>query len=150
MKFDLTKRSVKELDTMLNNARKSADPQAPNVYRDAAAELFRRSGTDYDDPVIASCWGAIALLDRCRYEKTGKRLKSQYSLGSIRRNGEIAFMIDCARGKTQGTGFALLVAANLGKYTVEYIVAANPDRFPMDAVQLARTRLINHGIQVPN
>lgn len=150
MANDLTKRSVTELENMMDNARKSSKPEAPEVYRAAAVELFRRRGSDYTDPVVAGCWGAIALLDRCRYEKTGKRLKARYSLRSIQNNGEIAFMTDCARGRTQGTGFVLLVEAGLGTCTVEYIVATNPDRFPQDAVAAARARLIAHGVVLPD
>lgn len=150
MKIDLTKCSVPQLETMMDNAQRSTKPEAPDVYRAAAIELFRRRGSDYTDPVIAGCWGAIALLDRCRYEKTGKRLKAQYSLRSIQNNGEIAFMTYCALGKSQGTGFVLLVEAGLGQCTVEYIVATNSDRFPQDAVAAARARLIEHGVELPN
>lgn len=146
MKIDLTKLSDAQLQTMMDNALKSNDPAASNVHRSAAVELARRAGSDHADPVVAGCWGAIALLDRCRYEKTGKRHRAQYSLRSIRRNGEIAFMTDCARGRTQGTGFTLLVEAGLGQCTVEYIVASNPHRFPPDAVQSAQARLAENGI----
>ena len=149
MKIDLTKRSIVELETMMDNAQKSTKPEAPDVYRAAAVELFRRRGSDYNDPVIAACWGAIALLDRCRYKKTGKHRKSNYSVRSIQNNGEIAFMTYCALGKSQGTGFALLVEAGLGTCTVEYIVATNPDRFPQDAGKAARARLIEHGVPIP-
>ncbi|OHV18253.1 hypothetical protein BK022_00335 [Methylorubrum extorquens] len=149
MLIDLTKLTDAQLETLMNNARASTKPEAPALYRAAAVELFRRRGSDYTDPVIAGCWGAIALLDRCRYEKTGKHLKSTYSVRSMIRNGEIAFMTDCARGKTQGTGFVLLVEAGLGTCTVEYIVAANPDRFPEDAVLSARARLAEHGVALP-
>lgn len=150
MKIDLTKYSVAQLETLMDNAQRSPKPDAPDTYRAAAVELFRRRGSDYTDPVVAGCWGAIALLERCRYEKTGKRLRSTYSVRSMRRNGEIAFMTDCARGKTQGTGFALLVEAGLGSCTVEYIVATNPDRFPQDAVLAAQTRLAEHGVALPS
>ncbi|MDA9391322.1 hypothetical protein WN73_11640 [Bradyrhizobium sp. CCBAU 45394] len=149
MKKDLTTLTLKELEIMMTNARKSTSPNATDVYRAAAVELFRRHGSDYTDPVIADCWGALALLDRCRYEKTGKRLKSQHSVNSIKRNGEIAFMTACARGKTEGTGFVVLVEAGLGQCTVEYIVATNPDRFPPDAVSSARSRLSDHGVPLP-
>ncbi|MFG5121725.1 hypothetical protein [Methylorubrum sp. POS3] len=150
MPIDLTKLTDAQLETLMNNAQASTKPEAPALYRAAAVELFHRRGSDYTDPVIAGCWGAIALLDRCRYEKTGKHLKSNYSVRSMRRNGEIAFMTDCARGKTQGTGFVLLVEAGLGPQTVEFIVASNPDRFPVDAVAAARTRLAEHGVALPN
>ncbi|MFK5600198.1 hypothetical protein ACFZ8E_24845 [Methylobacterium sp. HMF5984] len=149
MKIDLTKCSVAQLETLMDNARRSDKLDAPDAYRAAAVELFRRRGSDYTDPVVAGCWGAIALLERCRYEKTGKRLRSTYSVRSMHRNGEIAFMTDCARGKTQGTGFALLVEAGLGTCTVEYIVATNPNRFPQDAVLAARARLAEHGVALP-
>ncbi|GJD77530.1 hypothetical protein GCM10007886_20770 [Methylobacterium gregans] len=56
----------------------------------------------------------------------------------MRRNGEIAFMTDCARRRTQGTGFVLLVEAGVGTCTVEYIVATDPDRIPQDAAAAAR------------
>lgn len=150
MAIDPTKLADAQLETLMNNAQKSDRPEAAGIYRAAAVELFRRRGSDHTDPVVAGCWGAIALLDRCRYEKTGKRLKSTYSLRSMRRNGEIAFMTDCARGQTQGTGFVLLVEAGLGTCTVEYIVATNPDRFPQDAVAAARARLIAHGVVLPD
>jgi len=134
---------------MMTNARKSKAPGAAEVYRAAAVELFRRHGSEHDDPVIGNCWGALALLDRCRFEKTGQHRKSQHSIKSIKHNGEIAFMTACARGKTEGTGFALLVEAGLGQCTVDYTVAANPGRFPQDAVVSAQVRLANHGVPLP-
>jgi hypothetical protein len=149
MKYDLTKKTLPELETMMDNARKSTKPEAGELYRAAAKEIFRRRGSDHTDPVVAACWGALALLDRCRYEKTGKRLKAQYSLRSIQRNGEIAFMTDCARGKTQGTGFVLLVEAGLGECTVDYAVVAHSDRFPREAVLSAQQRLTAHGVALP-
>ncbi|MBR0907389.1 hypothetical protein [Bradyrhizobium liaoningense] len=149
MKKNLNTLTIKELEIMMTNARKSAAPEAPDVYRAAAIELFSRHRNEHTDPVIGNCWGALALLDRCRYEKTGQRRKSQHSIKSIKHNGEIAFMIACARGKTQGTGFALLVEAGLGQCTVDYTVAANPDRFPQDAVLSAQVRLANHGVPLP-
>ncbi|MDQ0519987.1 hypothetical protein [Methylobacterium gregans] len=47
-------------------------------------------------------------------------------------------MTDCARRRTQGTGFVLLVEAGVGTCTVEYIVATDPDRIPQDAAAAAR------------
>ncbi|MEY9881227.1 hypothetical protein [Bradyrhizobium sp. USDA 329] len=147
---DLTKLSVRELETMMDNARtRSGLPGAQDAYRAAAIELFKRHGAHRDDPVLAGCWGAIGLADRARYERTGKRLKSNHSLASIKRNGELAFMTACALGRTLGTGFDLLVEAGLGMCTVEYVVAANATAFPDDAVQSARARLAARGIALP-
>ncbi|GJD66247.1 hypothetical protein [Methylobacterium frigidaeris] len=149
MTIDLLKLSNAQLETLMDNAQASAKPEASKVYREAAVELFRRRGSDYTDPVIAGCHGALALLDRCRFEKTGKRLKSNYSLRSIRNNGEIAFMTDCALGNTQGTGFQILVENGLGTCTVEYLVATHPERFPAAAVASARARLTDSGVTLP-
>ncbi|MBN6824498.1 hypothetical protein JRF84_33590 [Methylobacterium organophilum] len=146
MKIDVTKCTDAQLETLMANAVKSKDPTAAEVWRSAAIEVHRRGGSDYTDPVVAACHGALALLDKARFETTGQRRKSNYSLRSIQNNGEIAFMTYCALGKSQGTGFKLLVERGLGHYTVEHIVATNPDRFPVEAVTSARARLAEHGI----
>jgi len=150
MPIDLTKLTDARLETLMDNAQTSTKPEAAATYRATAVELFRRCGSDYTDPVVAGCHGAIALLERARHKKTGQRRKSTYSRRSIQNNGEIAFMTYCALGKSQGTGFTLLVEAGLGTCTVEYIVATNPDRFPQDAVLAARSRLTERGVALPS
>lgn len=149
MKIDVTKCSDQQLETLMANALKSKDPQASAVWHAAAIEVHRRGGSDHTDPVVAACHGALALLDKARFETTGYRRKSMYSLRSIKNNGEIAFMTYCALGKSQGTGFKLLIERGLGAYTVEYVVASHPDRFPIEAVMSAKARLAESGAPVP-
>lgn len=148
MKIDVTKCTDAQLETLMANAVKSKDPTAAEVWRCAAIEVHRRGGGDHTDPIVAACHGALALLDKARFETTGKRLKSNYSRRSIKNNGEIAFMTYCALGKSQGTGFKMLIERGLGRYTVEHIVATNPDRFPVEAVVSAKTRLAEHGVDL--
>jgi hypothetical protein len=40
----------------------------------------------------------------------------------------------------------MLVEANLGDQTGEYVVAQSPDRFLFEAVAAARKRLVEHGV----
>ena len=97
---------------------------------------------------MAACHGALALLDEVRFETTSQRRKSTYSLRSIKNNGEIAFMTYCALGKGHGTGFKMLIERGLGYYTVEHIVATNPDRFSIEAVASTKARLVEHSIRL--
>lgn len=146
MKIDVTKCTDAQLDTLMANALKSKAPEATAVWEAAAIEVYRRGGSDYTDPMVSACHGALALLSKARFETTGQRRKPTYSLRSIKNNGEIAFMTYCALGKSQGTGFKLLIDRGLGRYTVEHIVATNPERFPVEAVVSAKARLAEYGI----
>ena len=62
------------------------------------------------------------------------------------RGCKVACLTDWALNKNETEGFMMLVEANLGDQTGEYVVAQNPDRFPPEAVAAARKRLVEHGV----
>ncbi len=146
MTIDLKTCSLTGLTTIMSNARRMGGSEAEAARLAAALELQDRHRQAHADPVAGACHGTIALMDHCRFEQTGKRLKSNRSRQAIKNHGEIAFMELVTRGKSEGSGFELLLAGGLGRCTVEYLVVAHFERFATDAVEAAKARLLAHGI----
>lgn len=136
--------------TTMSKARRLGGPEAA-ALRSAAALAFQDHYRQaHPDPVAGACHGTIALMDQCRFEETGRHLKSNRSRQAIRNHGEIRFMTLIARGQSAGSGLDLLLAGGLGKCSIEYLVVAHFERFPADAVEAAKARLIAHGIPLPH
>lgn len=150
MPVDLKTCSLADLTTIMGNARRRGGPEAQAARLAAALELQDRERRARTDPVAGACLGTITLMDQCRFEQTGRHLKSNRSRQAIRNHGEIAFMTLVARGQSAGSGFELLLAGGLGVCTIEYLVVAHFDRFPADAVEAAKARLLAHGIPLPH
>lgn len=142
--------SITGLTTIMSNARKKGGPEAQAARLAAAVELQDRERRAHADPVSGTCLGTILLMDQCRFEETGRHLKSNRSRQAIRNHGEIAFMTLVARGQSAGSGFKLLLAGGLGVCTIEALVVGHVDRFPADAVEAAKGRLIAQGVPLPN
>jgi hypothetical protein len=150
MAIDLKTCSLTGLATIMSNARRIGGSEAEATRRAAALELQDRHRQAHADPVAGACHGTIALMDHCRFEQTGKRLKSNRSRQAIRNHGEIAFMELVTQGKSEGSGFELLLAGGLGVCTVEYLVLAHFDRFEDHVVEAAKARLVAYGIPLPH
>lgn len=72
-----------------------------------------------------------------------------HSLATLTK-ASVAFMILVARDQSAGSGFELLLAGGLGVCTIEALVVAHFERFPADAVEAAKARLVAHGVPLPN
>ena len=138
------------LTTAMNKARRLGGPEAAALRYAAALELQDHYRQAHPDPVAGACHGIIALMDHCRYEQTGTRRKSNRSRQAIKNHGEIGFMTLVALGKSEGSGFTLLVTGGLGVCTIESLVVAHFERFPAEAVAAAKARLLAHGIPLPH
>ncbi|MGY6286084.1 hypothetical protein ACXIT0_24875 [Methylorubrum extorquens] len=138
------------LTTTMSKARRLGGPEAAAMRFAAAVEFQDHYRQAHPDPVAGACHGTIALMDHCRFERTGRHLKSNRSRQAIRNHGEIGFMTLVARGKSEGSGFELLVSSGLGQCTIEYLVVAHFEQFPADAVESAKARLLAHGIPLPH
>jgi len=150
MPIDLKTCTTTGLTTIMSNARRKGGSEAQSARLAAALELQDRERRTHADPVAGACLGTIALMDQCRFEETGRNLKSNRSRQAIRNHGEIEFMTLVARGQSAGSGFELLLAGGLGVCTIEALVVAHFDRFPADAVEAAKARLTAHGIPLPH
>lgn len=141
---------VSALLTIMSNARRQGGKEAEIARVAAALEVQDRERHAHADPVAGACHGTIVLMDHCRFEQTGTRRKSNRSRQAIRNHGEIGFMTRVVLGKSEGSGFELLLSGGLGVCTVEFLVVAHFDRFPAEAVAAAKARLRAHGIPLPH
>lgn len=119
---------------------------------DIAQAAFRRlcelEGGNSDDPIVTQFRRALSAVEEVLHQKHGKRVRAAYTRRKLAAVGEVACLTDWALQKHETEGFKMLVEAGLGDQTGEYVVAQNPHRFPNEAVDAARKRLADHGINI--
>jgi hypothetical protein len=142
--FDASKlKTATEARNLMENAQERGRQE---IYQAAFPRLGQIEGKDHEDIVVRQFWVAVSAVEECLRQKHGKAVKANYTRRKAARVGEVACLTDWALNKNETEGFMMLVEANLGDQTGEYVVAQNPDRFPPEAVAAARKRLVEHGV----
>lgn len=117
-----------------------------DVYQAAFRRLGEIEGGNNTDPVIRAFWSAVAAVEEVLRQKHGKSVKANYTRRKAAKVGEISCLTDWALKKNETEGFQMLLQAGLGDQTGEYVVVNYPDRFPVEAVEAAKKRLLDHGV----
>jgi hypothetical protein len=82
-------------------------------------------------------------------EKHGRIQRASYTRRKIAAKGAIATLTDWALDPKVTPGFEALIQSNAARFTGEFVVVEFADRFPADAVEAARKKLVAHGVQLP-
>lgn len=121
------------------------------------AKVFRRSceiagaeHDDPDDPLIREFWETLAAYEQHLTEKNGRTTRATRTRQKITNKGVYRSLVEWTLGKIETNGFTLFVDKGLPEYTGEYLVVKYGDRFPSDVVDLARRRLEEHDVALPD
>ena len=127
--------------------------QIGEVYQAVFRRLCELAGNEHDDPddpLVRDFYETLAAYEQLLTERNGKNTIASRTRQKIKNKGVYQSLIEWTRGKIETNGFVLLIDAGLPEYTGEYLVTRYANRFPPDVVQLARERLENHEIPLPN
>ena len=112
--------------------------------------LVGNANDDPSDPLVRDFYETLAAYEQLLTEKNGRTTAASRTRQKIDNKGVHQSLIEWTRGKAETNGFKLLVEKGLSEYTGEYLVLRYANRFPEDVVALARSRLVAHGITIPN
>lgn len=138
--------TVGEVRNMMTNARNHG---RDDLYEVAFRRLLDLQAGNHDDPVCMGFWRVIAAVEELLRQEHGKALKANRSRRKAAQRGEVVCLTDWALSNKETKGFQMLVEAGLGDQTGEYVVAAHPDRFPVEAVSGARQKLQARSVPLP-
>lgn len=149
--YDVAKlKTVEECRTVMSRAKAQG---RGDIYRAAfqrQCELVGRGHDDPSDPLVASFYETLAAYEQLLTEKNGRNTPASRTRQKIANKGVRQSLIEWTRGKVETNGFKLLVEAGLPEYTGEYLVVRYAPRFPDDVVALAKDRLGEHSITLPD
>ena len=133
----------KALQSLMGNARRLG---REDVYWKAFRRLCSLEGMSYDDPLEREFYDVLNAYEGLLTEKNGRTTKATRTRQKLANKGVEQCLIDWALGATTD-GFRLLVDKGLPELTAEYLVIKYETRFPGNAVDAARKRLGEYGVE---
>lgn len=104
------------------------------------------AGRDYNDVLEREFWIAVAAAEEYATQKNGKTTKLSRTRQKEKRVGIKQCLLDWALDPGDTDGFKFLIAAKQPELTGEAIVLRHADKFPQNAVTMARAKLEQHGV----
>lgn len=148
--YDVAKlKTPEECRTVMERAR---DRGLDDVYQLVFArycELVGIKNDDPSDPLVRDFHETLAAYEQLLTEKNRVTTVASRSRQKIANKGVHQSLVEWTRAKTETSGFTLLVEKGFPEFTGEYLVVRYAERFPDDVVELARSRLLKHGIAPP-
>lgn len=100
--------------------------------------------------MIREFWESLAAYEQILTEKNGRTTSATQTRQKIKNKGVRQSLFEWTQGNIETNGFTRLVEKCFPEYMGEYLVVKYGDRFPTDVVDLARKRLDEHGIALPD
>ena len=148
--YDVSKlKTPEDCRTVLQRAREKNLSDVYNAVFRRFCELVGTENDDPSDPLVHDFYETLAAYEQLLTEKNGRTTAASRTRQKIDNKGIHQSLIEWTRGKAETNGFKLLVEKGLPEFTGEYLVVRYADRFPNDVVELARKRLMEHGIKIP-
>lgn len=112
--------------------------------------LYELETPEASDPVEKRLWQAVAAYEQTLREKHGRKQPAAYTRRKIAAKGAVRTLTDWALEKNVTPGFEALVRSGSAEFTGEYVVVEFADRFSIEAVAAAKSKLIAHGVELPS
>jgi hypothetical protein len=119
------------------------------VFR-RSCELVANENDDPSDPMVREFFITLAAYEQLLTEKNGRTTAAARTRQKIKNKGVKQSLIDWTRQKAETSGFRWLTEKGLPDHTAEYIVVKYSSKFPGDVIELAKARLLEHGIKLPS
>lgn len=142
-------KTAEECRTVMARAR---DRGLEDVYQRVFARYCELVGIKNDDPsdsLVRHFHETLAAYEQLLTEKNRTTTVASRSRQKIANKGVHQSLVEWTRAKSETSGFKLLVERGFPEFTGEYLVVRYAERFPDDVVELARSRLLKHGIPPP-
>jgi hypothetical protein len=148
--YDVSKlKSVEECRRVMARAMAKNDIEVYQAVFRRSCELVANENDDPNDPMVREFFMTLAAYEQLLTEKNGRTTAAARTRQKIKNKGVEQSLIDWTRQKAETAGFRWLVEKGLPDHTAESIVVKYASRFPNDVVDLAKARLVEHGIKLP-
>lgn len=148
--YDVSKlRTSEQCKTVMDRARERGLEDVYKLVFARYCELIGLENDDPGDPVVRDFYASLAAYEQLLFEKHGWNVKANRTRQKIQNKGLYQSLIEWTEGSTETNGFNALVELGLPEHTAEYIVAKHASRFPDGVVELARDRLKEHDVPLP-
>lgn len=120
-----------------------------DVAQACRKRLYELEAPEKADPVEQRLWQAVAAYEETLREKHGRKQPASYTRRKIAAKGAVQTLTDWALEQSVTPGFEALVRSGAAEFTGEYVVVEFAQRFPPEAVEAARKKLVAHGVKLP-
>lgn len=141
-----TMNDVEAIRRLLANAQRL---KREDISAACKVRIYELSGSDHKDLVERRLWQAVSAYEETLREKHGRKQKASYTRRKIASKGALQTLTDWALDPNVTPGFEALVAAGAARFTGEFVVVENAERFSEEAVKAARAKLLAYGVEVP-
>jgi hypothetical protein len=108
--------------------------------------LAKLEGAKYETPIEREFWAAISAAEEIATQRNGRTTRLNRTRQKVARVGIMKCLEDWAFQKGMTQGFDILVQGGHPELTGEAIVVRHAEDFSDDAVQAAKKRLTDFGI----
>lgn len=126
------------LRTLMQNAKRMG---RDDIWRQAFDQLCSLEGADLVDPLERAFFHTLAAYELLLTQKNGRTTRASRTRLKLKGKGVVACLEDWAKSKEPSESFELLVGNGMVELTGEQLVLTHPDRFTLEAVAGATTRL---------
>jgi hypothetical protein len=148
--YDLEKlKTVKDCRCVMERAKRQGRLEIYSAVFKRQCELVGHQNDDPNDPLKRRFNETLAAYEQLLFEKNNRSTPASRTRQKIANKGILQSLIEWVRGKVETNGFNLLLEKGIPEHTAEYVVVQFEPRFPPDVVELARSRLLSHGIRLP-
>jgi hypothetical protein len=130
---------------LLENAKKRG---RADIVLKCQVRLAHLEGSKYSSQLEREFWTAVSAAEELATLRNGKTTRLSRTRQKAARVGFKQCLEDWAFYKGTTDGFDLLVEGGHPELTGEAIVVRHPDEFSEAAVTAAKTRLLDHGIEL--
>jgi len=106
------------------------------------------AGQTFDEELEREFWTAVTVAEEIATQKNRRTTRLSRTRQKVRRVGVVQCLIDWALDQHVTQGFELLVEGGYARLTGEAIVIRHADRFPTAAVESAKYKLSQRGIDI--
>ncbi len=106
------------------------------------------AGATQDDPIERQFWTGLVAAEELRTAQNGRTTRLIKVRAKHKRVGAVRLLSEQMMSDELSEGFEQLVAHKRPDLTGEAIVIRNEDLFPVDAVNVARRKLMENGVSM--
>lgn len=132
---------------LLRNLMKNAEKAGmSDLVLHCQVRIAQLAGQEYDEALDREFWTAVAAAEEIATQKNGKTTRLSRTRQKVKRVGVVKCLIDWALDPSTTQGFSILVDGGRPELTGEAIVVRHADKFSTEAVNSARAKLVQHGV----
>jgi hypothetical protein len=132
---------------LLRGAMKNAEKAGmSDLVLKCQVRIAELAGQAYDEELEREFWTAVAAAEEISTQKNGKTTRLSRTRQKVGRVGVVQCLTDWALDPKVTQGFSILVDGGHSELTGEAIVVRHAAKFSADAVESAKKKLAEHGV----